>query len=241
MSVPARCAPVLLRDHDALLHRWALPVLGLAWVGAQWLLDAPLAGLAFDWQGGQWALRQHAFLEDIVHRGGRTLSLLAWLSLSTAAVACWRHPSARHWTRPAARLLLAVLASTLAVAWLKSATHMDCPWDLRGYGGDRPFVALFEPRPMQLGRPACFPAAHAATGYAWVALYFFFAMVKPQWRWAGLGIGLLAGLVFGIAQQLRGAHFLSHDIASLAVCWAVASTLGAAPWRHGPSPAGSAT
>ena len=34
-------------------------------------------------------------------------------------------------------------------------------------------------------------------------------------------------------QQLRGAHFLSHDIASLAVCWAVACSVDRlAAWRR---------
>ena len=60
-----------------------------------------------------------------------------------------------------------------------------------------------------------------------MALYFFFLRVAPRWRYAGLGIGLLAGTVFGLAQQLRGAHFLSHDVASLAVCWSVACAVEA--------------
>jgi membrane-associated PAP2 superfamily phosphatase len=239
MSVSARRAFARHHDPDVLLLRWALPALGLAWLAAH-LVDAPLARLLFEWEGGHWALRQHWLLEDIVHRGGRAASLLAWLSLLAATVLCWRQLSAQAWIRPAARLLLATLASTLVVAWLKSATHMDCPWDLSGYGGDRPFVPLFATRPQDLGQPACFPAAHAASGYAWVALYFFFAQVQPRWRWAGLGIGLLAGMLFGIAQQLRGAHFLSHDIASLAVCWAVAGSVeGAARWRRGRTTAGA--
>ncbi len=51
-----------------------------------------------------------------------------------------------------------------------------------------------------------------------------------------LGIGLLAGTVFGVAQQLRGAHFLSHDVASLIVCWAVACTVDAVGTRSGRAP-----
>lgn len=240
MSVFATRRSAIRHDPDALLLHWALPALGMAWLAAQ-LLDAPLAQLLFEWQGGHWALRQHWLLEDVVHRGGRATSLLAWLSLLSATVLSWRRQAAQAWTRPAARLLLATVASALAVAWLKSATHMDCPWDLAGFGGDRPFVALFAMRPHDLGQPACFPAAHAATGYAWVALYFFFAAVRPRWRWAGLGVGLVAGVVFGIAQQLRGAHFVSHDIASLAVCWAVAGGIeGAAQWWRGHAPAGAA-
>ena len=29
-------------------------------------------------------------------------------------------------------------------------------------------------------------------------------------------------MMFGIAQQLRGAHFLSHDLWALMLCWLVA-------------------
>lgn len=183
-------------------------------------------------QGDAWSLKNSIVLETLLHRGGRLLSQLAWAGVLAATLWHWRTPSAQRWTRPAARLLVAVLASTAVVAWLKATTHMDCPWDLAGFGGDRPFVALFEHRPAGLGAPGCFPAAHAAGGYAWVALYFFFLAVAPRWRHVGLAAGLLAGLVFGLAQQLRGAHFLSHDIASLAVCWAVACSVDRlAAWR----------
>ncbi|MNV84902.1 hypothetical protein D3C71_1788110 [compost metagenome] len=33
------------------------------------------------------------------------------------------------------------------------------------------------------------------------------------------------GLLFGFAQQLRGAHFLSHDVWTLAISWFVALAL----------------
>ena len=53
---------------------------------------------------------------------------------------------------------------------------------------------------------------------------------------AVLAIGLLAGMVFGLAQQLRGAHFLSHDVASLAVCWGVACAVEVCFGRSGSVP-----
>lgn len=203
-----------------------------AWLAAQ-SLDHAWASWLFHQQGDAWSLKNSVVLETLLHRGGRLLSQLAWAGVLVATLWHWRTPSAQRWTRPAARLLVAVLASTAVVAWLKATTHMDCPWDLAGFGGDRPFVALFEHRPAGLGAPGCFPAAHAAGGYAWVALYFFFLAVAPRWRHVGLAAGLLAGLVFGLAQQLRGAHFLSHDIASLAVCWAVACSVDRlAAWRR---------
>jgi len=192
-----------------------------AWLAAQ-SLDHPWASWLFHLQGDAWSHKNSFVLETALHRGGRLLSQLAWAGMLLATLVRWRTPSADRWTRPAARLLVAVFISTACVAWLKATTHMDCPWDLVGFGGERPFVPLFGHRSAGLGAPACFPAAHAASGYAWVALYFFFLHAAPRWRHAGLAAGLLAGLVFGLAQQLRGAHFLSHDIASLAICWAVA-------------------
>ena len=206
----------------------------LAWAAAR-QLDLHWARWLFQWEGGTWALKRSVLLEGVLHRGGRLLSQVAWAGLLVATLWRWRSPTAA-WTRPAARLLLAVFASIACVAALKALTHMDCPWDLAGLGGQRPFIDLFETRPATLGPAACFPAAHAAGGFAWVALYFFFLRVAPRWRHAGLGIGLLAGTVFGLAQQLRGAHFLSHDVASLAVCWGVACAAEACFGRSGSVP-----
>ena len=191
-----------------------------------------LAHGLFHWQGDAWTLKRSLLLEATLHRGGRLLSQAAWAGLLVATLLHWRSPASQAWTRPAARLLLSVFASVACVAALKALTHMDCPWDLAGLGGHRAFVALFDARPATMGPAACFPAAHAAGGYAWVALYFFLLQVAPRWRHAGLAVGMLAGLVFGVAQQLRGAHFLSHDVASLAVCWTMAcvvDTLSAPP------------
>ena len=200
---------------------WSLAVLLLAW----WLarhVDLAVAHGLFHWEGDVWSLKRSVLLEAALHRGGRLLSQAAWAGVLVATLLHWRSPASQAWTRPAARLLLSVFASVACVAALKALTHMDCPWDLAGLGGDRAFVALFEARPATMPPAACFPAAHAAGGYAWVALYFFLSQVAPRWRRAGLAVGLVAGAVFGAAQQLRGAHFLSHDIASLAVCWTVA-------------------
>ena len=88
-------------------------------------------------------------------------------------------------------------------------------------GGLRDYVGLFATRPHGMPRGVCFPAGHSSAGFAWVSLYFFALPVRPAWRWRGLAVGLVAGCVFGAAQQLRGAHFLSHDLWTLATCWTV--------------------
>lgn len=188
----------------------------------QWLADR-----IFAWEGHRWALK-HAFAtETLVHRWGKALSLLAWCCALLALCGSWCSQLGSAWRRPLAYLVLAVLASVALTAWIKGWSNMDCPWDLSRYGGDRPFVGLFEVRPVGLPRGRCFPAAHSSAGYAWVALYFFLAWVRPHWRWAGLGAGLGLGIVFGVSQQLRGAHFLSHDLLTFALCWTTAAALHA--------------
>ena len=117
--------------------------------------------------------------------------------------------------------MLAVALGTGVVSLLKSLTNMDCPWDLARYGGSREFIGLFATRPAVMPRGVCFPGGHSSAGFAWVSLYFVALMMRPAWRWRGLAVGLLAGGLFGVSQQLRGAHFLSHDLWTLATCWAV--------------------
>ncbi len=211
----------------AWLHGW-LPLLAVALsllLDAVFGLDQRVADALYAWEGHRWALKDAFATQQLLHRGGHDASLLAWCVVFAAWVWSLHGERRREWRKPLGYLVLATLAGTLLVAWIKSWSNMDCPWDLLRYGGERPFVGLFDTRPLGLGRARCFPAAHASAGYAWLSLYFFLGVVRPRWRWFGLLAGLTSGLVFGVAQQLRGAHFLSHDLWTLAICWVVALAL----------------
>ena len=207
-------------------HLW-IPLastLALSWLLMTAGGDRWLASLLYQAQGGQWALKGYWITATLVHQGGKFTSIAAALGLLLYGVLAWRRPDRRPQARAALYVTTAVAASTAAVSLFKSLTRMDCPWDLVSYGGNHPFIGLFESRH---GLPAanCFPAGHASAGYAWVALYFAALAVRPRWRKAGLAIGLGSGLLFGICQQLRGAHFASHDLWTLAVCWSVSLAL----------------
>ncbi|WP_372372347.1 phosphatase PAP2 family protein [Xanthomonas sp. NCPPB 1638] len=208
------------------VHLW-LPLAGVLLASAvlmgaggdQWIAD-----LVYRMEGGQWILKDHWLTSGAIHRLGKWLSTAAGVGVLLLAVAAWCRPRLRGLRWPLAYLAASVAASTLLVSLLKSWTAMDCPWDLSRYGGNRALIGLFEPR-HGLAASGCFPAGHASAGYAWVALYFCALAVRPAWRTPGLLVGLGAGLVFGVAQQLRGAHFMSHDLWSLAVCWLTALAL----------------
>jgi membrane-associated PAP2 superfamily phosphatase len=225
MSAPA-AVPASPADWSPLL---VLGVFFCAWTmlhGDVWLADRLYA-----WEGHAWALRHAHATQQLIHLLGRDVSAMAWLAVLAAWLVALGRAGLTALRKPLLYLLVATALSTLLVAWIKSWSNMDCPWDLARYGGTRPYVGLFALRPAGLERGVCFPAGHAGAGYTWLALYFFLTVVKPRLRWLGLGIGVGAGLLFGISQQLRGAHFLSHDIAAAAVCWSCAMALHAAFWR----------
>lgn len=198
--------------------------------------DIALADALYRLQGGQWALRDAWLMSTVVHVWGRDMSAACWLAVAAAWGMTWRGAVSRKWRRPLAYLLVTALLSTVLVSALKQYTGVDCPWDLQRYGGERIALGLFEARPLAMGRAACFPAGHASAGYGWVAVYFALSAVRPRWRFWGLGAALTAGAVFGFGQQLRGAHFLSHDLWTLTLSW-LGAAMSARLWLTRATPA----
>lgn len=196
--------------------------------------DLRLADWLYSIEGDRWTLRDGFITETLIHEAGRDMSAAAWLCVLSAWLASRFHPWLTPWRRPLAYLAGSTLTAALLVTWIKSGTNVDCPWDLARYGGQLGYVGLFEPRPAYFPDASCFPAGHASAGYAWVSLYFFLLPVRPRLRWFGLATGLGLGLLFGAAQQLRGAHFLSHDLTTLMVCWLTAFGLHVAMLRRPP-------
>lgn len=188
--------------------------------GDLWLADALYA-----WEGNAWSLQSGHLTQGLLHLGGRHVVKYVWLGVLLLLLLSFKHRSIAGWRWPLAYLLASTLFATLLVGVMKRWTHMDCPWDLMRYGGEKAYYGLFTSRPAGMRSSGCFPAGHASAGYAWVALYFVLLATRPQWRWWGLGVGICLGLLFGIAQQLRGAHFMSHDLWALMVSWLIALVL----------------
>ncbi len=184
--------------------------------------DFWLADHLYILQGGSWTLRWNPITESVLHIGGKWASAAGWLFV--VGLYAWSHfgRSLVKWRRPLAYLAVTWIVATIFVGLLKAATDMDCPWDLLRYGGDRAFVGFFEARPANMPHASCFPSGHASAGYAWFALYFFCLETRPQLRWSGLAVGMLAGAIFGVDQQFRGAHFFSHDVWTALICWLTA-------------------
>jgi membrane-associated PAP2 superfamily phosphatase len=172
-----------------------------------------------------------------------TFHLLAESRLPAAALAAWAlsfaWTRARAWRRSAGFVFLALALSTGIVGLLKVSTNVDCPWDLAEFGGDRPYVTLFGDRPDDLPRAECFPGAHSSSGFALVCFYFLWRdQSRRKARWALAG-AIAVGVLFSFAQEARGAHFLSHDLASAVLVWTIQLGLYTLMIRRRAAPAGS--
>ncbi|MBC7444546.1 MAG: phosphatase PAP2 family protein [Polaromonas sp.] len=148
-----------------------------------------------------------------------------------------RLPRARR-----AQLAVSTLAALLVVSAIKRYSHTSCPWDLQAFGGAAAYVSHWAWGLRDGGGGGCFPAGHASAGFAFVGGFFAFrrALPAPAWRW--LAGSLLAGLVLGLAQQVRGAHYMSHTLWTAWLCWTVAGGVdGAVSWltarSRSPAPA----
>lgn len=189
-------------------------------------LDTQLADIFFyDQSHHAWLGADSWWINQFLHTGGRwtirfvvLLSLLAWIT-------SFIDSGMRPLRLASAYLCVGMIASVATVGLLKTLTNVDCPWDLAQFGGQYPLVGLFADRPDLLRHGHCFPSAHASSGYALMALYFAFRDRHHGLAIGGLALGIVTGVTFGIAQQARGAHFLSHDVWSAFLVWLILLSL----------------
>lgn len=208
-------------------------VLAITWPLQRAGGDFWIADQIFRWEGGRWALRDAWLASTLLHTAGRQLGILVWLLLAVAWSVSRRACVPAIWRNSLAYVLTSALFASLLIILLKHNSGVDCPWDLLRYGGEHTYIAPLSLS--KIGTGICFPSGHAAVGYAWAAIAFAMSHIRPEWRVRAMAIALSVGMTFGIVQQLRGAHFLSHDLWALAICWLVAALL-ARFWRWDISP-----
>lgn len=181
-------------------------------------IDLRLADYFYALEGGYWALKDAWITSTLIHKIGKYLSLLMALFIFTALTLSYFHQKTKPYRRELTYLLFAAGGSSALIGFIKSISHESCAWDFSRYGGTAEYATVFTQLLHGTGHD-CFPAGHASGGYAWLALYFLGVHMHSRWRWAGLGFALVVGVVFGFSQQLRGAHFISHDLWTLGICW----------------------
>jgi membrane-associated PAP2 superfamily phosphatase len=177
-------------------------------------------------------LRENPFMVHVMHEGARNLSW-ALVILLFAAIR-WPFGVLRRLdTGSRVQLALTVLGSVIAVSIIKHASHTSCPWDLQEFGGVARYVSHWSWGVGDGGPGGCFPAGHASAAFAYVGGYFVLRRVSPRAAVIWLWTAVVAGLVLGVAQQLRGAHYMSHTLWTAWVCWTVGFAIDVVVTRFG--------
>lgn len=213
---------------DVLTARWwwshALLPLGVLAIGFAGLtatgLDHRLLEPWYDPALPGFPLRHHFVLESVCHTGGKWLVIV--VAVAMAIIMAIPHRVSRRVRIALAYTLVCLLLTTGAVGLLKATTHRYPPWSLQTYGGKVPDTPLLVPPPAPFRGGGGWPAGHAGSGFAWICLYFVgvFSGFGSPVRW--LAPGMVLGGIFAMTQHLRGAHFPSHNLVTIAIAWVVA-------------------
>lgn len=179
-------------------------------------LDFAMADFIYDHIG--WRFKQSFIVEGLLHKCARVVLIAIYLGIIFRLIKKKREAGDPAVVYNLFILVLAIGSSVLIVSITKRFLNVDCPWDLIRYGGDKPYFSLFNYSRQYLPSAHCFPASHASVGSSWIALFFYYKVTQNSLKFKALGGVLCLGLVFGFAQQLRGAHFISHDLWSFLIC-----------------------
>lgn len=189
------------------------------------------------WAGGHagFPWRDAWVTRHLLHDGGRVAAWAVFGALVLDALAGDRlfrrtRPTLGSGARWAA--IGVVLANLVVVPTLKRTSATSCPWDLAEFGGVARYVPHWDWGVPDGGPGHCFPSGHAVAAFAFFALYFAWRELRPEVARRWLVATLVAGLAFGTAQVLRGAHFVSHVGWSAFACWTLAAAFDALSRRR---------
>ncbi|MDR0258351.1 MAG: phosphatase PAP2 family protein [Comamonas sp.] len=215
------CPPASFTDTRAPWYnpRWLLATVLSFLLIALWDASGQDLALAHVWGTAQgFALRDDHFLVTYMHQGMRNLG---WVIVLALSLGVWlpfgllrQLPTARR-----VQLLVSILASLAVVAILKRSSATSCPWDLSIVGGVAEYVSHWRWGVHDGGAGRCFPAGHAAAGFSFVGGYFALARDTPRAARWWLAVALAVGLLLGLGQQMRGAHYMSHTLWTAWLCW----------------------
>lgn len=187
-------------------------------------IDFLIADYYFDTQQQMFAWKNSWFAQKFMHVYVKnTIIVIALTGLVFVLLDALRHfKFIDGWVRVRLRFVaFAAIFIPLIISVLKQTSALHCPWDVQRYGGTAPYLRLFDAIPANMEAGHCFPAGHASTGLWLAALCVFWLPHRPRAALVVCMAGLGAGFLLGWVQQMRGAHFLTHTLASIWVASAI--------------------
>lgn len=167
------------------------------------------------------ALRDHWLWSTVLHEGARRI---AWALQLLLLIAIWWPLGALRTLarRQRAAMFISAMLILLVVSSFKNINTTSCPWDLAEFGGNAVYVShwLWGVHDGGVGR--CFPAGHASAAFCFLPGYLWLRETRPRQARIWLIATLMAAMTIGLAQQVRGAHYLSHTLWTGWISWLVA-------------------
>jgi membrane-associated PAP2 superfamily phosphatase len=180
--------------------------------------DLWLEGHFFDPQLG-WIYRDHWLTSNVLHHGGKYFIILMGILVLFLYLASFKFHSLKAYQKGFLACLVGSLSGILIVAAMKKIIPIYSPWDLVNFGGHMPYIRIFDHRPLGQQAGHAFPAGHASGAFSLLCFYYFVNQFKLQGGKVIFASVVILGILYGGAQQMRGAHFLSHDVVAFVICW----------------------
>lgn len=185
-------------------------------------IDWHFAHFWYQLEGGQWALKSAWLTQKILHDDAHDLAVGLYVMVLILYLVSFKSQFLAKYKSGLAYLSLSLPVATLTVSLFKRMIAVDCPWSVIDFGGHQAYQTWFHSLWSPIaGAGHCFPAGHASSAYMFFGVYFFSRHYWPKQSALILALVIIMGLVFGIDQQIRGAHYISHDLTSALICWLV--------------------
>lgn len=178
-------------------------------------IDEWIAGHFY--KSGGWPYRDNFIIEKILHKGGALFSASLLVMICLALIWVWNNPSLKAMKIFFSFAFTSSLLTIIAVALLKKITTFPCPWYSTSFNGLTQMPSFWMIFSLGLPKGNCFPGGHSSGGFAFLSFYYAYKFAFGKRSFKTLIPGILIGLIFGLAQQARGAHYMSHDFATASV------------------------
>ncbi|MEN9545128.1 MAG: hypothetical protein RLZZ598_1961 [Pseudomonadota bacterium] len=173
--------------------------------------------------GSGFAMREHWFFSGVAHRGGYWISVALFLIVLLSCVGPWH---SRHLDRSRRIAWFSAMAACLLlIPALKHVSLTSCPWELAEFGGRASYVSHWAFGLADGGSGHCFPGGHASGAFAFLGGWFAWRDRRPRVAAAWLLGVVLLGMLFGLTQTVRGAHYFSHTLYTAWICWCLSALL----------------
>ncbi len=178
------------------------------------------------WIDGDWPWHGNVFFSQVLHKGAKAVPIAIALYVIYRMIRLGVQKAQIDWQAKLIRygyVFVAMLVSVLLCWWLKQTTGVSCPWNVAEFGGVR---TITDPDWSVVFRQGnCWPGGHAGTGFCLFALFFALRdHFKVAARWVLVAV-LVFGFICSAARTMQGAHFVSHNVATMLIDWIVCATI----------------